>query len=137
MTWFCQSCVYFFLFNRNEEEDSCFCVSVRMLLLHNFFQLHRKQDCLRTSLSHRLQVWDTCVMLQWKNNTRAAHFPHNCRFKFVEKNKTLITCVTEQWCLAIVCTRLIRLNRCCNILFSNQRISDDEQGFLTLGPCFE
>lgn len=27
-----------------------------------------------------------------KNNTRAAaHFPHNCRFKFVEKNKTLIT----------------------------------------------
>lgn len=90
MTWFCQSCVYFFLF-RNEEEDSCFCVSVRMLLLHNFFQLHRKQDCLRTSLSHRLQVWDTCVMLQWKNYTRAAHFPHNCRFKFVEKNKTLIT----------------------------------------------
>lgn len=35
--------------------------------------------------------WDTCVTLQWKNNTRAAHFPHNCRFKFVEKNKTLIT----------------------------------------------
>lgn len=27
-----------------------------------------------------------------KNNTRgAAHFPHNCRFKFVEENKTLIT----------------------------------------------
>lgn len=23
MTWFCRSCV-FFLFNRNEEEDSCF-----------------------------------------------------------------------------------------------------------------